>query len=74
MKYDPSGLRSSMSATWGALEKAVDEKATPNHLPKPAWWNELDAIEAECEKKGIPYLMGRRWGKNGTGNYNEIRW
>ena len=33
LEYDPTGLRSTMSATWGALDKAVVENAAPDHLP-----------------------------------------
>ena len=33
MEYDPSGLRSTMTATWGALDKAVIANAAPDHLP-----------------------------------------
>lgn len=33
LEYDPTGLRSTMSATWAALDKAVVENAAPDHLP-----------------------------------------
>lgn len=33
LAYDPTGLRSSMSATWEELDKAVLLNALPNHLP-----------------------------------------
>ena len=74
LQYDPSGLRSSMSATWGALDKAVEQRTAPNHLPMPAWWNDLKEIEADCERKGIPYVPGRRVKMTAGTNYNEVRW
>jgi len=75
LRYDPSGLRSSMSANWAALDKSLAARAVPNHLPSPVWFKELKDIEAECEKKGIPYVAGKRYdvGKMSR-NYNEVRW
>jgi hypothetical protein len=75
LRYDPSGLRSTMSATWPELNKAVDANAKPNHLPVPEWFNDIDAIEKECERKGIPYVAGRRFKyASQTSNFNEVRW
>ena len=74
LAYDPSGLRSSMSATWSAMDKAVALRANPNHLPTPSWWNDLAEIEADCERKGIPYVAGRRPKLSASSNYNEVRW
>ena len=33
LAYDATGLRSTMSATWAELDKAVLKNALPNHLP-----------------------------------------
>lgn len=33
LEYDATGLRSTMSATWAELDKAVLKNALPNHLP-----------------------------------------
>lgn len=33
LAYDPTGLRSTMSATWEELDKAVLKNALPDHLP-----------------------------------------
>lgn len=75
LDYDPSGLRSSMSATWAALDIAVVERAAPNHLPTPEWWKDLAFIEAECDRKGHPYVMGRKYSnKTLSANYNDVRW
>jgi hypothetical protein len=73
-RYDPSGLRSSMTATWGALSEST-KKYYPHHLPTPAWIYESrtatdengkqvvvsgwDLLNAECEEKGIPYRLGK---------------
>eukprot|EP00596_Hydrurales_sp_CCMP1899_P007680 CAMPEP_0119037696 /NCGR_PEP_ID=MMETSP1177-20130426/6192_1 /TAXON_ID=2985 /ORGANISM="Ochromonas sp, Strain CCMP1899" /LENGTH=198 /DNA_ID=CAMNT_0006999313 /DNA_START=108 /DNA_END=701 /DNA_ORIENTATION=- len=37
LAYDSTGLRSTMSATWSELDKAVAANATPDHLPAPEW-------------------------------------
>jgi len=74
LRYDPSGLRSSMSANWAALDASLEKHAKPNHLPAPAWFKDLKAIEEECEKKGIPYVPGRRFVGKSSVNYNAVRW
>lgn len=35
-RYDPTGLRSTMTANWTSLARSLDA-ARPNHLPRPAW-------------------------------------
>ena len=37
-KYDPSGLRSSMSATFPAMDAALELEAKPTHISKPEWY------------------------------------
>lgn len=75
LRYDPTGLRSTMSATWPELNKAIIINAEPNHLPSPEWYNDIEAIEKECERKGIPYVGGRRFKyASHTDNFNEVRW
>lgn len=73
LAYDPTGLRSSMTATWGELDKAL-EKAKPNHLPHPFWWKELAAVDAEREKKGLPFAVGKRLVYDTPERYNQISW
>lgn len=73
-RYDPSGLRTSMTASWPELNKALAVEASPDHLPMPEWWPKLKEIEAECEAKGIPYVEGRRYRYAKTSNYTEERW
>lgn len=64
-----------MTANWPALQKAVIANAEPDHLPKPEWWNDIDAIAADCERKGIPMTPGRRYKfKEVSKNYNQVRW
>lgn len=63
-----------MTANWGALENLLEARARPNHLPGPEWFKDLEAIEADCEKKGIPYVAGRRYAYNVSSNYTEVRW
>lgn len=75
-KYDPSGLRATMNATWGAMDAALAVNAVADHLPRPEWFKHQAAIEAECERKGIPYVEGRRYDAmfEKTRNYNQVRW
>jgi hypothetical protein len=105
MAYDATGLRSTMTATWSELDKAVIKNALPDHLPGihhndvnfhvrimsvddrrincvyfsffvlgPEWESSLGEIEAECERKGIPYVMGRKYKFEVSENYNTLRW
>mmetsp|Transcript_21133 Transcript_21133/g.84242 ORF Transcript_21133/g.84242 Transcript_21133/m.84242 type:complete len:207 (-) Transcript_21133:448-1068(-) len=57
-EYDPTGLRSSMTATYEALEASL-EKHQPDHLPTPVWWDEYDEICAKHEAQGRPIPLGR---------------
>eukprot|EP01041_Mallomonas_annulata_P008136 gene8136-16723_t len=72
--YDPSGLRTTMTANWPALEKSLAENATPNHLVKPEWENHLAEIWEECDRKGIPRAPGRLFYKIAPEGYTEIKW
>lgn len=99
LEYDATGLRSTMSATWAELDKAVLKNALPNHLPgklmrctllvmteyspnnyflhncTAAEWEKHQAdIDAECERKGIPYVSGRKYKFQVSENYNTLRW
>ena len=40
----------------------------------PEWGSSLGEIEAECERKGIPYVMGRKYKFEVSENYNTLRW
>lgn len=75
-RYDPSGLRSSMTTNWPALDAAMKQFA-PTHFVEPEWARDvrvatdeegkevilrgLDAINQELEEKGVPPRMGRRY-------------
>jgi hypothetical protein len=48
-----------VKTTWAAMNKSL-EGIVPTHLPGPAWASDEEAIALECEKKGIPYVHGRR--------------
>jgi len=75
-QYDPSGLRSAMNATWGEMDKALDEQGRPDHLHKAEWEGHMDEIHAECERKGIPYVEGRKYSAKyvKSRNYTQVRW
>lgn len=59
LDYDPSQLRTTKTANWAALQKAVAKHA-PNHLPTPFWVNEKESIAEERKRKGLPPPMGGR--------------
>eukprot|EP00600_Ochromonadales_sp_CCMP1393_P002065 CAMPEP_0174979056 /NCGR_PEP_ID=MMETSP0004_2-20121128/14560_1 /TAXON_ID=420556 /ORGANISM="Ochromonas sp., Strain CCMP1393" /LENGTH=182 /DNA_ID=CAMNT_0016230523 /DNA_START=90 /DNA_END=638 /DNA_ORIENTATION=+ len=73
LKYDPSGLRTTKTATWEALAPVLDAHA-PDHLPGPEWLGELDSLQAEREAKGLPRAEGRRYKMKMDDNYTEVRW
>lgn len=60
-RYDPSGLRSAMTATWKELDAALAVSATPDHLPRAVWEKDYDKLLEEWEKKGIPPRLGKRY-------------
>lgn len=62
LRYDPSGLRSTMSATQSALEESLKEHA-PDHQPTPLWAKDADKIIEDLESKGLPMTAGKptRW-------------
>ncbi|CAM9802296.1 unnamed protein product, partial [Choristocarpus tenellus] len=67
LKYDPTGLRSTMSASTEEMEKSIQArmqlgcagKYMPNHLIRPAWEGEEADIMKEMELKGLPPVPGR---------------
>lgn len=59
LAYDPTGLRSAMSATNQELQKALD-KAMPDHQVQYAWQGDEEAIIKKCEVNGLPVPPGKR--------------
>lgn len=74
LAYDASGLRTTKTATWEALDKVIAARAAPDHLPLPEWANEMDEINVERERKGLPPAIGRRFKQVLPANYNDVRW
>ena len=72
-RYDPTGLRSSMTANWANLDKEL-ANIKPNHNVVPEWSNDIEQIWADCDKKGIPRSIGRFPFRNPPQSYNEIKW
>eukprot|EP00516_Mucochytrium_quahogii_P005335 CAMPEP_0203744838 /NCGR_PEP_ID=MMETSP0098-20131031/776_1 /ASSEMBLY_ACC=CAM_ASM_000208 /TAXON_ID=96639 /ORGANISM=" , Strain NY0313808BC1" /LENGTH=174 /DNA_ID=CAMNT_0050632461 /DNA_START=107 /DNA_END=631 /DNA_ORIENTATION=+ len=73
LKYDPTGTRSSMSATWEGMESEL-EKARADHLPQA--WNFAEGqteeeLNQECADKGIPPVPGKPfpWTRPQTGKW-----
>lgn len=75
MSYDPTGLRATVTATWAALDAAIEKNAVPDHLPHPEWEKDAEKIANECIRKGIPIRIGRRPRLTASsGDYNKIKW
>lgn len=71
--YDESGLRTTKTANWDDLEAAL-KAIEPNHLPQAEWYDDMEAIYAECDRKGIPYVPGRKFKAAMSDNFNKVRW
>jgi hypothetical protein len=74
LAYDPSGLRTTKTATWQSVDKVLIAKAQPNHLPQPEWLDDIDSIAEERERKGLPDAIGRTQKFSYSANYNQVRW
>ena len=74
LPYDSTGLRTTKTVTWEALDKVLIANAAPDHLPRPDWADKLEEINADRERKGLPPAIGRRNAITGTDNYTEVRW
>jgi hypothetical protein len=55
--FDPTGLRSTMSVSWTALEKSLDEHM-PDHLPTPVWVGQEHEIVAWHNQRKLPVPVG----------------
>jgi hypothetical protein len=55
--FDPSGLRSTMSANWPALQKSLDSHM-PDHLPTPVWVGHEPEIIEWYESRDLPVPVG----------------
>ena len=75
LNYDPSGLRAVHTAGWDAFAAEANSH-TPDHLVSYAWEANGGeaALNAECEKKGIPYMIGKRYRWKTPESYNTYKW
>ena len=72
-EVDP--LRFTTKTTYAARDANVIAYAKPNHNVRNAWEGEQEAIWAECERKGIPYAIGKRYKyKTQPAGYNDVEW
>ncbi|KAJ8608507.1 hypothetical protein CTAYLR_005714 [Chrysophaeum taylorii] len=71
--YDPTGLRSAMSATHEALEAELDLHR-PNHMVHYAWEDDVDEILAACKAKGIPPVPGAPFKWKEPAIAKQARW
>lgn len=75
LPYDPSGLRTTKTTTWDAVNQVLEKRVVVNHLPNPIWAKEADAIDAAREKKGLPPAVGKPYKfAYASKNYNQVRW
>lgn len=74
LPYDNTGLRTTKTTSWEAVNKSLANH-TPNHLPRPSWFDEYDKLVEDRLKKDLPPPVGRRHKyANVSSNYNEVRW
>lgn len=75
MAYDSSGLRTTKTATWAAVDEVLAKRAVPDHLPQPSWYDERDEVDAARARKGLPPAVGRVMKpKEISENFNQVRW
>lgn len=55
--FDPTGLRATMSVTWGALEQSLDTHM-PDHLPTPVWVGHEASIMQWHKDRDLPVPVG----------------
>lgn len=72
---DVDPLRFTIKTTYAARDASVLKHALPDHNVSYEWEDDMEQILAECEKKGIPPAIGRRfkW-KNTPSGYNQVSW
>ena len=75
LKYDPSGLRVPNTAGWEAFEAEMMSHQ-PDHNVTMAWMANggEDKLNAECERKGLPPMIGKRFKWNVPKHYNTNQW
>lgn len=75
-RYDPTGLRSSGTASWVEMDKAVLAHCTETHTSRPEWYGKEAEIIAECERKGVPPTLGRRFNdpRSSSPEYTQAQW
>jgi len=73
LAYDPTGLRSAMSATNEALEVAIASNL-PKHLQVPQWHADAGDIIAKWEADGTHPIPGRASKLKEPNNFRVFRW
>lgn len=72
-EIDP--LRFTTKTTFAARDASLLVHAKPNHNVRYAWENEMPSFLAECEKKGLPAPVGKKYKFKSTPvGYNQISW
>jgi hypothetical protein len=55
--FDPTGLRATMSVTWGAYQKSLDTHM-PDHLPRPVWHDKQEEVVEWHTSRNLPVPLG----------------
>ena len=72
---DIDPLRFTTKTTFAARDASLAKYAKPNHNVTYSWESEQEAIWKECEKKGIPQAIGKRYKfKTTPVGYNDVEW
>ncbi|CAN0038491.1 unnamed protein product [Sphacelaria rigidula] len=60
LRYDPSGLRSAMSATNEARDASI-QRFMPDHNVRPSWVDDGVDLVQEAKEKGLPPPPGKMY-------------
>ena len=76
LPFDPTGLRTTRTVTWAALDKVLAKNAAADHLVASEWQTAsgIAEMEANAAAKGLPAPVGRRQKLQMSDNYNTVRW
>jgi len=75
LPYDPSGLRSTKTTTWEAVDKSLEKnRIRPDHLPTCDWEEHIEYFRHDFESKGLPPPIGAHVSPNTPKNYYQVGW
>eukprot|EP01033_Poteriospumella_lacustris_P002770 gene2770-2013_t len=75
LPFDPSGLRTTKTTTWAAVQPILEKRAVATHFPEPVWMKEAETMQSERSSKGLPPAVGKPYKfKQVSENYTTVRW